>query len=45
MSLAISFIISTAVISTFAAYTEQNGKADDGLDLLSASKALEKVFG
>ena len=45
-ALFISFIINTAVISTFASYVAQKpGDQDADLDLLQASDALEAVFG
>ena len=45
ISLAISFTISTAVITTFAVYTLNNPDEEKDLDLLSASYALEGYFG
>lgn len=45
ISLFISFVISTAVITTFAVYTLRNPHADKELDLLSASYALQDNFG
>jgi len=44
ISLFISFVISTAVIATFAVYSSDPTK-DKDLDLESASLALEDVFG
>lgn len=45
ISLFISFVISAAVIATFAAYVALQGDKDVSLDLLSASAALESFFG
>jgi len=45
ISLFISFIISTFVISTFAAYIEANPNADTDLSLRTASIALESFLG
>ena len=45
ISLCISFLISTCVISTFAAYMELQSDKDQDLDLLSASNALALTFG
>ena len=44
ISLFISFIISTAVIATFAEYVEKHPD-DADLDLLKASHALSSAFG
>ena len=47
ISLFISFIISAAVISTFAAYVNKNGLSGNEVDLnlLTASNALSSTFG
>jgi len=46
VSLFISFVISTAVISTFAVYSLKHAGPDDqDMDLETASNALELVFG
>ena len=46
VSLLISFVISAAVISTFAAYTQsENYNPDMDIDLNTASVALSNTFG
>lgn len=45
ISLALSFFISTAIISTFAVYSLTNKDHEKDLDLLGASKALEDTWG
>jgi natural resistance-associated macrophage protein len=45
ISLFISFLISSAVIITFAAYKISNPTASQELDLLTASDALKESFG
>ena len=46
ISLFVSFIINTAVISTFASYVAKRpGDKDADLDLLQASDALQDLFG
>ena len=44
-SLFISFIISTAVIATFAVYVARNPTKSNNLDLAEASVALSETFG
>lgn len=45
ISLFISFLISSFVIATFAAYVEDNPNADTDLSLKTASTALEQFVG
>jgi len=45
ISLFISFVISTTVIATFAAYTTMHPNAYKDLNLLQASDALSETFG